>query len=61
MMRALERVLLDHPLRERMRQRGYDQVKKFSWDSSAAEILAGYQEVTGCGSNKVRERKAAIS
>jgi glycosyltransferase involved in cell wall biosynthesis len=61
MMRALERVLLDHPLRERMRQRGYDQVKKFSWDSSAAEILAGYEEVTGSGSNKLRERKAAIS
>ena len=47
MMRALERVLLDQPLREKMRQRGYEQVKKFSWDVSAAEVLAGYEEVLG--------------
>jgi hypothetical protein len=30
-----------------MRQRGYEQVKKFSWDRSAAEVLAGYEEVMG--------------
>jgi hypothetical protein len=30
-----------------MRQRGYEQVKKFSWDRSAAEVLAGYEEVAG--------------
>jgi hypothetical protein len=30
-----------------MRQRGYEQVKKFSWDRSAAEVLAGYEEVVG--------------
>ena len=47
MMRALQSVLLDQPLRERLRQRGYEQVKKFSWDASAAKILAGYEAVAG--------------
>jgi glycosyltransferase involved in cell wall biosynthesis len=46
-MRALQRVLLDRALREKLRQRGYDQVKKFSWESSAAEVLAGYGQVAG--------------
>jgi len=40
-------VLLDQSLREKMRQRGYEQVKKFSWDRSAAKVLAGYEEVVG--------------
>jgi glycosyltransferase involved in cell wall biosynthesis len=43
-MRALQRVLLDQQLREKLRQAGYEQVKKFSWDRSVAEVLAGYQE-----------------
>ncbi len=47
MMRALQRVLLDQSLRERLRQRGYEQVTKFSWDSSAAKVLAGYEAVAG--------------
>jgi glycosyltransferase involved in cell wall biosynthesis len=46
-MRALLRVLLDKPLRERLKQRGYEQVKKFSWDESARQILAVYHEVAG--------------
>jgi len=45
MMRALQRVLCDHTLRERLRQAGYEQVKKFSWDHSVSDILAGYREV----------------
>jgi glycosyltransferase involved in cell wall biosynthesis len=47
MMRALQGVLLDQSLRERLRQRGYEQVKKFSWDTSAAKVLAGYEAVAG--------------
>jgi glycosyltransferase involved in cell wall biosynthesis len=47
MMRALQRVLLDQPLRERLRQRGYEQVTKFSWDKSAEKVLAGYETVVG--------------
>ena len=45
MMRALQRVLLDQALREKLRQAGYEQVKKFSWDRSVAEVLEGYREV----------------
>jgi glycosyltransferase involved in cell wall biosynthesis len=44
-MRALERVLLDQSLREKMRQRGYEQVKKFSWESSAASLLSAYEQI----------------
>jgi glycosyltransferase involved in cell wall biosynthesis len=45
MMRALQRVLCDQTLRERLRYAGYEQVKKFSWDVSVSDILAGYREV----------------
>jgi glycosyltransferase involved in cell wall biosynthesis len=59
MMRALQRVLLDSDLREKMRQRGYEQVKKFSWDTSAAEVLAGYEEV--CGQSLIRESMQRVA
>jgi glycosyltransferase involved in cell wall biosynthesis len=44
-MRALHRVLVDQSVRERIRRRGYEQAKKFSWDASAQRILEVYQEV----------------
>jgi glycosyltransferase involved in cell wall biosynthesis len=44
-MRALHRVLLDQPLRDKLKQRSYEQAKKFSWDASARQILRVYQEV----------------
>jgi glycosyltransferase involved in cell wall biosynthesis len=53
-MRALHRVLLDQTLRERMKQRGYEQAKKFSWDASAREILNVYENVTGQRGERVR-------
>jgi len=46
-MRALHRVLLDQPLREKLKQRGYEQAKRFSWDASARRILEVYEEVAG--------------
>ncbi len=46
-MRATHRVLVDHALRDRLKQRGYEQVKRFSWDDSARRILKVYQEVAG--------------
>jgi len=55
-MRALHRVLLDKTLRERMKQRGYDQAKKFSWDASAREILNVYENVTGQRGERVPSR-----
>ena len=46
--RALHRVLLDQTLRERLKQCGYEQAKKFSWDTAASKILAAYEKVAGC-------------
>jgi glycosyltransferase involved in cell wall biosynthesis len=58
-MRALERVLIDNALREKMRQRGYEQVKKFSWKNSAEAILETYEQVAGMRSPTMPERKLA--
>ena len=44
-MRALHRVLIDQPLRDKLKQRSYEQAKKFSWDASARQILKVYREV----------------
>jgi glycosyltransferase involved in cell wall biosynthesis len=44
-MKALHRVLLDQPLRERLKQRGYEQAQRYSWDASAQRILQVYYEV----------------
>jgi glycosyltransferase involved in cell wall biosynthesis len=46
-MRALHRVLLDQPLREKMKERSYRQVTKFSWEKSVGRIMEVYQEVAG--------------
>src|SRR5271157_5838808 len=45
--RALHRVLLDPALRERMKQRGYEQAQRFSWTDSVSRILEIYREVAG--------------
>src|SRR4029077_10690364 len=44
-MRALHRVLTDQPLRERMKERGYQQATKFSWDMSVHRILDAYRQI----------------
>jgi glycosyltransferase involved in cell wall biosynthesis len=44
-MRALHRVLLDQPLRERMKERSYQQAAKFSWEKSVRRILDVYHQV----------------
>jgi glycosyltransferase involved in cell wall biosynthesis len=46
-MRATHRVLVDPALREKLKQRGYEQAKRFSWDKSARSILRVYEEVLG--------------
>ena len=46
-MRAIHRVLLDPALRGRLRERGYEQAQKFSWDGSACKILRAYEKVAG--------------
>ena len=42
-MRALYRVLTDQPLREQMKERGYEQVQRFSWLGSARQVLESYR------------------
>jgi glycosyltransferase involved in cell wall biosynthesis len=44
-MRALHRVLLDQPLREKMKERGYRQATKFSWEVSVRRMMEAYREV----------------
>lgn len=46
-MRALHRVLMDQALRDRMKERGYKQATKFSWDSSVRCVLDVYRQVAG--------------
>jgi glycosyltransferase involved in cell wall biosynthesis len=44
-MRALHRVLLDQPLRTKLKARGLEQAGKFSWDASVQRMLEIYKEV----------------
>ncbi len=44
-MRALHRVLMNQALRDRLKERGYQQATKFSWDKSVRRILEAYGEV----------------
>lgn len=44
-MRALHRVLLDQPLRDKLKARGLEQAAKFSWDASVRRMLQVYREV----------------
>lgn len=46
-MRALHKVLVDQPLREKLKQRGYEQASRYSWETSAQRILRVYEEVAG--------------
>jgi glycosyltransferase involved in cell wall biosynthesis len=57
-MRALLRVLLDQTVRDKYKQRGYEQAKKFSWDASARQILGVYEAVAGKGKRVPQYDKA---
>jgi glycosyltransferase involved in cell wall biosynthesis len=46
-MRALHRVLTDQALRDRMKDRGYQQATKFSWEISVRRMLETYRNVAG--------------
>jgi glycosyltransferase involved in cell wall biosynthesis len=48
-MRALHRTLMDRPLRDRMKERGYVQAAKFSWETSVRRILEAYGQVAHHG------------
>jgi glycosyltransferase involved in cell wall biosynthesis len=46
-MRALHRVLLDQTLRDRMKERSYQQAAKFSWEKSVRRIIDVYRQIGG--------------
>jgi glycosyltransferase involved in cell wall biosynthesis len=46
-MRALHRVLIDQSLRDRMKERSYQQAGKFSWETSVRRIFDVYRQIGG--------------
>jgi glycosyltransferase involved in cell wall biosynthesis len=44
-MRALHRVLMDQTLRDQMKERGYRQATRFSWETSVRRILGTYRHI----------------
>jgi glycosyltransferase involved in cell wall biosynthesis len=44
--KALYRVLVDQPLREKLKERGYAQVKRFSWEESVARMIDVYRSIS---------------
>ena len=44
-MRALHRTLMDQALRDRMKERGYQQAARFSWETSVRRILGAYGQI----------------
>jgi glycosyltransferase involved in cell wall biosynthesis len=59
-MRATHRVLVDKGLRERLKQAGYEQVQRFSWDESARRVLQAYWEVGGGGEPETSPKEHAL-
>jgi glycosyltransferase involved in cell wall biosynthesis len=58
-MRALHRVLTDQSLRARMKERGYQQAAKFSWNTSVRRILEAYGQVAHAGRKHPAHQPAA--
>jgi glycosyltransferase involved in cell wall biosynthesis len=46
-MRAVQRVLVNQELREKLKIRSYQQSQRYSWDSSARRVLEVYESVGG--------------
>ncbi len=51
LMRAIHRVLVDQGLRDRLKQRGYEQAARYSWEASVERTLEIYREVAGSKNN----------
>ncbi|HEY1801925.1 MAG TPA: glycosyltransferase family 1 protein [Terriglobales bacterium] len=58
MRRALQRVLLDQNLRAKLKERGYEQVQKFSWEASALSVLDAYREIANRRGGKSKPQQA---
>jgi glycosyltransferase involved in cell wall biosynthesis len=59
--RALHRVLMDQPLREKMKERSYRQVTKFSWEKSVRRIMDVYREVLAAKGNAEPPGQSAVT
>jgi glycosyltransferase involved in cell wall biosynthesis len=58
-MRAAHRVLTDRALRDRMKERGYQQAKRFSWEISVRRLLDVYSEVARANGRETVRQSAA--
>jgi glycosyltransferase involved in cell wall biosynthesis len=58
-MRALHRVLMDQPLRDRMKDRGYKQATRFSWEISVRRVLDVYRQVAQGAPRRAEAEPAA--
>jgi glycosyltransferase involved in cell wall biosynthesis len=58
-MRALHRTLMDKPLRDRMKERGYRQAARFSWETSVRRILEAYGRIAHGGRPNAGQEPAA--
>jgi glycosyltransferase involved in cell wall biosynthesis len=45
--RGIRDILLDPDLRQRVVARGYEQSRRFSWQSTASQVLETYRQVAG--------------
>jgi glycosyltransferase involved in cell wall biosynthesis len=59
-MRAMQRVLTDQSLRDKLKTRGYDQVRKFSWETSARRLDEVYHSVCGGSPAPVNDSLAKL-
>ena len=58
-MRALHRTLMDKDMRCRMKERGYKQAARFSWETSVRRILEAYGQIAHGGRSKAGQQPAA--
>jgi glycosyltransferase involved in cell wall biosynthesis len=58
-MRALHRVLMDKALRDRMKERGYQQAARFSWETSVRRMLEAYGQIANPGAIHASQLPAA--
>jgi glycosyltransferase involved in cell wall biosynthesis len=58
-MRALYRVLTDKALRDRMKERGYQQAARFSWDASVRRMLEAYGQISNPSGAHTGQQPAA--
>jgi glycosyltransferase involved in cell wall biosynthesis len=58
-MRALHRTLMDKALRDRMKERGYRQAARFSWETSVRRILEAYGQIAHGGRPNTGREPAA--